>query len=300
MHDLQALYQVTATTVLCDAHPGYATTRWADRCGLPVERILHHHAHAATTCADTRTAALVFTWDGVGYGADGSLWGGEALLGQPGNWQQFASLRRFFLPGGERAGREPWRSAAALCWEADAPCNCLPDDSALARQAWLKRLNTPQSSAAGRLFDAAAALTGLCSVASFEGQGPMLLEAACRERADGIELPLSQDDRGVWVSDWAPLLPLLQDSARSVAQRAAIFHASLAGVIAQQAQLARTLHGIRRIGLAGGVFQNRVLTEQAFLLLEEQGFEVSLPREVPVNDAGLCYGQAVEFAARSG
>ncbi|MDX1697040.1 MAG: carbamoyltransferase HypF, partial [Thiohalobacterales bacterium] len=114
--DLQAMYGVTPAAVLCDAHPGYASTHWAEHCGLPVHRILHHHAHAATAFAAARgnEAQLVFTWDGTGHGGDGTLWGGEALLGTPGNWQRVASLRPFHLPGGERAGREPWRSAAAL------------------------------------------------------------------------------------------------------------------------------------------------------------------------------------------
>lgn len=301
VQDLQALYQVDAAIVLHDAHPGYATSRWAVKCGLPVESVFHHHAHAAVACpdADADTPVLVFTWDGVGYGTDATLWGGEALLGHPGNWQRFASLRPFFLPGGERTGREPWRSAAALCWESGVTCNCLPDNAMLVQQAWQRRLNTPQSSAAGRLFDAAAALTGLCDFASFEGQGPMLLEAACAGVADAVDLPLMQADDGLWLTDWAPLLPLLQDSTRGVAERAGVFHASLAAAIARQARCAREQHGVKRIGLSGGVFQNRVLTEQVFTLLLQDGFDVTLPLDIPVNDAGLCYGQVIEYAART-
>ena len=301
VQDLQTLYQVDAAIALCDAHPGYATSRWADTCGLPVQRVLHHHAHAAVACpdADAAAPALVFTWDGVGYGADATLWGGEALLGHPGHWQRFASLRPFFLPGGERAGREPWRSAAALCWETGTSCNCLPDNATLAQQAWQQRVNTPQSSAAGRLFDAAAALTGLCNFASFEGQGPMLLEAACEGMTRAIELTLAQNDAGLWISDWAPLLTMLQDNRRSVAERAGVFHASLAAAIAQQARCAYEQHGVQRIGLSGGVFQNRVLTEQVFTLLQQDGFDVTLPDDIPVNDAGLCYGQVIEYGAEA-
>jgi hydrogenase maturation protein HypF len=300
VRDLQALYQVDAQRVLCDAHPGYATTRWAASCGLPVERVLHHFAHAAVACPDAsaRTPALVFTWDGVGYGADGTLWGGEALLGHPGSWQRFASLRPFCLPGGERAAREPWRSAAALCWETGTSCNCLPENATLAQHAWQQRINSPQSSAAGRLFDAAAALTGLCRSATFEGQGPMLLEAACAGATDTIELPLGQNGDGVWVSDWAPLLPMLQDESLGVTERSGIFHGSLAAAIARQARCAREQHGVERIGLSGGVFQNRVLTEQVFALLQRDGFDVAMPHDIPVNDAGLCYGQVIETGAR--
>ncbi len=295
--DLQSLYRVTAETLLCDAHPGYATTRWAEQQALPLHRIFHHHAHAAVACpaAPGTGPVLVFTWDGVGLGPDGTLWGGEALLGGPGRWQRFASLRPFHLPGGERAGREPWRSAAALCWETGLRCPGLPDNVELLHAAWTRRMNTPQTSAAGRLFDAAAALTGLCSVASFEGQGPMLLEAACDGGAEPVTLPLSQNPQGLWITDWAPLLPLLLDSGRSIPARAGIFHASLGAAIMQQARRARAQHGVTQVGLSGGVFQNRVLTEQVYRQLRHDGFEVRLPDAIPLNDAGLCFGQVIEY-----
>jgi hydrogenase maturation protein HypF len=300
VHDLQSLYGITATAVICDAHPAYATSRWAQRCGLPTHTVFHHHAHAAAaTRLDALTGdSLVFTWDGVGYGEDGTLWGGEALLGHPGHWQRFASFRPFHLPGGERAGREPWRSAAALCWETGQQWHGMPVTDPVLQQAWQRRLNTPQTSAAGRLFDAAAALTGLCTKASFEGQGPMLLEAACTVSAAPVTLPLSVTADGLWLSDWAPLLPVLLDGKRPVSERAAVLHASLADTLLLQARQARTQHGVNRIGLSGGVFQNRVLTEQAIVLLENDGFQVHLPEEIPVNDAGLSFGQVIEYAMR--
>jgi hydrogenase maturation protein HypF len=299
--DLQALYGITATALLCDAHPGYATSRWAARSGLPLQRIFHHQAHAAAACAGAAGSGdwLVFTWDGVGYGEDGTLWGGEALRGRPGGWQRFATLRPFHLPGGERASREPWRSAAAVCWEAGHTWHGLPADSGLVRQAWERRLNTPQTSATGRLFDAAAALTGLCNMASFEGQGPMLLEALCGQRhGDPVSLPLQQTDNGLWTCDWEPLLPVLLDESLPAALRAGSFHASLAHALLAQAVQARHSHGIERIGLSGGVFQNRILTETACDLLEAAGFVVTLPAHIPVNDAGISYGQVIEFGSR--
>jgi len=300
LKDLQSLYGVTATAVICDAHPGYATTHWAEHSGLPVHRVLHHHAHAAVACLpDLATSdRLVFTWDGTGYGADGSLWGGEALLGQPGHWQRVASLRPFHLPGGERAGREPWRSAAALCWETGTDWSHLPTNTELLRHAWERRINTPQTSAAGRLFDAAAALTGICTQASYEGQGPMELEAACHTAGSPLELPLGKNSDGLWLSDWEPLLPMLLDHTRPAAERAADFHATLAEVILQQARQAWSDHGITRIGLCGGVFQNRILTERAIELLETDGFNVHFPDGIPVNDAGLSVGQIMEYAVK--
>jgi len=301
IRDLQSLYKVTAEMVLCDAHPGYASSRWAERCGLPVHKIFHHHAHAAVACnlLQATETCLVFTWDGVGYGEDGTLWGGEALLGHPGNWQRFAALRPFYLPGGERAGREPWRSAAAVCWETGKDWPRRPVVPSLLQQAWQRRLNTPQTTAAGRLFDAAAALTGLCSEASFEGQGPMLLEAMCHGNSTPVELPLSKDNNDLLIADWEPLLDILMNELRPVADRASIFHTSMAETILQQARQARTAHGVSKIGLSGGVFQNRALTEQAVALLENDDFKVMLPEAVPVNDAGISFGQVIEYGMRN-
>ncbi|MEW5943569.1 MAG: carbamoyltransferase HypF [Pseudomonadota bacterium] len=297
--DLQALYGIRAEQIVCDRHAGYASSRWAKRCGLPLAEVWHHHGHASAVAGEFPQVAewLVFAWDGVGLGEDGTLWGGEALFGAPGRWRRVASMRPFWLPGGEKAGREPWRSAAALCWETGLTWKGGPDDAALAYQAWQKRLNCPQSSAVGRLFDAAAALAGLIHTASFEGQGPMLLEAAATGNAEPIPLPLARDQAGVWRSDWAPLLPLLLDESLAAAARAATFHASLAQALLEQARAVRAETGVNGIGLSGGVFQNRLLTEQTIATLEADGFSVYLPERLPYNDAGLSFGQIVEAAA---
>jgi hydrogenase maturation protein HypF len=300
--DLQTLYAVTATAVVCDAHPGYATSRWAIGSGLPVTRVFHHHAHAAALVAEQAADGpwLVFAWDGTGYGKDGTLWGGEALLGTAGHWERKASFRPFCLPGGDMAGREPWRSAAALCWEADYRWDPPVAGTELLRQAWERRLNTPQSSAAGRLFDAAASLTGLLHRASFEGQGPMYLEASSRAVGTALDLPLERDAEGILRSDWAPLLPYLSDVSQPIPERAADFHATLARVILRQAQLIREETGVARVGLTGGVFQNRQLVEQAVRLLESEGFSARLPSRLPCNDAAISYGQVIEYLGSTG
>ena len=307
--NLQALYQVNIEGIVCDAHPGYTTTRWAARQGLPLERVYHHHAHAATAWFDANPAGaddaamLVFTWDGVGLGPDGTLWGGEALLGTPGHWRRVATLRPFRLPGGERAGREPWRSAAGLCWEAGLDCPLDEAADPLLRRFWREGNNAPLTTAAGRLFDAAAALCGLVTQASFEGQGPMQLEALaarCAEN-DSIEAPAPVLSRqgDIYLSDWAPLLPLLTDAALPAAARARAFHDSLAQVLLATARRIRADTGVERVGLAGGVFQNRILAESALALLHDDGFDVSLPSRLPVNDASISFGQVVEFAHRA-
>lgn len=298
--DLQHLYRVRAEHVVCDAHHGYTSSQWARRSGLPLITVQHHRAHASGLYGEHRLETdsvndwLVFAWDGTGLGDDGTLWGGETLQGRPGRWRRYASLRPFRLPGGERAGREPWRSALALCWECGVEWSQRPPDTELLRSTWEKGMNAPQSSAAGRLFDAAAALLGLCNEASFEGQGPMLLEACADTTLTPLKLPLVQDNAEVWRLDWAPLLPQLMDEGLSIPQRAGLLHTTLARAITNQAEQAHAEHGIVDIGLTGGVFQNRLLSELAYDGLTAKGFRVHLAERLPCNDGGLCYGQIVE------
>jgi hydrogenase maturation protein HypF len=293
--DLQRLYQVQATRLLLDRHPGYGYRRHARDSGLRWFEVWHHHAHASALAWEFPDIDewVVFAWDGVGLGEDMSLWGGEAFTGTPGHWRHAASMRPFRLPGGDKAGREPWRAAAALLWETGQAASFAPEPL---YQAWSARLNSPSSSSVGRLFDAAAALCGICTHASFEGEGPMRLEAVS-ETAIGkaVPLPLVRDSLGLWRTDWAPLLPMLGDNALSAAERASSFHLSLAQALAEQAIRLREETGMQAIGLTGGVFQNRVLTEEAIRLLEAAGFSVHLPRRIPVNDAGLSFGQIIEF-----
>ncbi len=298
--DLQALYGVTAERIVCDAHPGYTTHRWARRQGLPVVEAWHHDAHASAVAAefDRPGTWLVFAWDGVGLGRDGTLWGGEALVGRPGAWRRAASLRPLRLPGGDRAGREPWRSAAAMHWECGATWPETPDPDGLAKAAWDRDLNCPASSAAGRIFDAAAAMVLGLPTTSFEAQGPMRLEALCRDPAEALALPLAADREGILRSDWEPLLGMLTDRRLGRQQRAEIFHASMAAVIRDQARALRECFDIAQVGLGGGVFQNRFLVEQVVAILEADGFTVCLPCALPCNDAALSFGQAAELAAR--
>ena len=299
--DLQSLYGVRAERIVCDAHPGYTTHRWAQRQGkLPVEPVWHHQAHASAVAAELGHPGqwLMFAWDGVGLGQDGTLWGGEALHGTPGHWRRVASLRTFRLPGGERAGREPWRSAAALHWECDSAWPGCPDPDGLAEAAWRNHINCPETSAAGRLFDAAAALICDLPATSFEAQGPMILEALCRAPAPAVELPIKTESSGLPRTDWQPLLSIMANRSLDRATRAEIFHSSIATAILRQAERAREERSVDHVGLCGGVFQNRVLTEQVLGLLEEAGFDVHLPESLPCNDAALSFGQAAEIAAR--
>ena len=297
--DLQRLYDVTARHWLCDAHPGYTTTRWVQSRGRPYSTVLHHHAHASALVTEHGVSdpAIVFAWDGVGYGADGTLWGGETFTGRPGAWSRTASLRSFRLPGGDKAGRSPWRSAAALSWESGADCPLAVPDP-IVHEAWNRGVNAPRSSAAGRVFDAMAAIVLGVAETSFEGQGPMWLEARAGSEGDFPELPIAVDVEGLPRIDWSPLLDWCGDGGRTVEARASAVHLALADAICRAAEGERARSGAAIVGLTGGVFQNRLLAGLAHAGLERRGFRVLLPERIPCNDGGLGYGQVAEFLGR--
>jgi hydrogenase maturation protein HypF len=301
--DLQHMYGATARTIVVDTHPGYASTRWAKASGLPLAQVLHHHAHASAAVYDGPPVStwLCFAWDGVGLGADGTLWGGEALIGRPGHWQRQGSWRNFHPPGGDRAAREPWRSAAALCWASGLRFARPFEHFELAQRAWDAKVNAPPTSAVGRLFDAAAALILGIETTTFEAEAPMRLETlAARARAGyPIELPLHDDATGVLRIDWAPLIAHVADRSIDTAQRAADFHVSLAAAAVRQALVLRQRSPFDAIVLAGGVFQNRVLCNEFLRHFAGCGLAVRVPQTVPLNDAGLAFGQVIEYAARN-
>jgi hydrogenase maturation protein HypF len=165
------------------------------------------------------------------------------------------------------------------------------------QQAWRQQINSPLTSAAGRLFDAAAALTGVCLDASYEGQGPMQLEAVAGKPVDPVAMPLLARQDGVLEVDWRPLINHLMKVNESVVEGAARFHESLAESLLQQALEISRQRPVDAVGLCGGVFQNRRLTEACVQRLEMHGIQVVLGERLPVNDAGLSFGQVVEIAA---
>ena len=310
--DLQSLYQVDAQILICDAHPQYQSTRWAQSQTKPVQMIYHHHAHAACLPGEFPQAEkwLVFTWDGVGYGNDGSLWGGETLFGKAGQWKRVVSMRRFRLPGGDQAARHPWRSALGMChaaairWQPEFLGHTVETQSEweLVTKALQRGINSPYSSAVGRIFDAVAALLGVCADASYEGQAPMLLETLARQAPAGVvDLPLNVgESKDLLRVDWAPLLHAVLNPALKIAEAAYLLHTSLAHNVLKQSLYMRDIHGDFAVGLCGGVFQNKLLTELAMEKLEQAGFSVFVPEKIPLNDGGLCFGQIIEAAALLG
>lgn len=301
IHDFQQIYNIQAETIIYDAHPNYASTRWAKRCGLPTFPVFHHHAHASALAGEFQNSKLwlIFTWDGVGFGENGELWGGEALYGQAGQWQRLAHLKAFRLLGGEQVTREVWRTALSLIWEMGVELNPIEnlDKIAIFRKMRDSQLNCPQTTAAGRLFDGLASLLGIIHTASFEGQAPMQLEALAANFQGVPRFPslTLQTTATGWQVDWSPLVGYMQDANYSQAERAAGAHHSLADALLQQAVAIRAVYPVAQVGLAGGVFQNRLLSELAINLLEQNRFTVYFPEKLPVNDAAISFGQVIEY-----
>lgn len=325
--DLLKFYRVEPAGVVCDRHPDYASTRfaeqWANRHGTALLRVQHHHAHAAACMAEHAVVGplLAFCWDGTGYGDDGTAWGGEALLCQGEHYRRFAHLRPFPLPGGDRAAREPFRSALGLLWAARRA----EDEQGqrhvrrwLSAEEWktLQRaiergLGAPLTSGMGRLFDALAALCGLHPRTSFEGQAAMAFEfVADHNETVGYPLPLRAADGGraggfaaastalnaeppLWL-DWQPLIEqALADLAEETPVRliAARFHNALVEAAVATAEAVRAEVPEVTVALTGGCFQNARLTERLYLRLLERGFRCVLPRHVPPGDGGVALGQ---------
>ena len=317
IRSFRTLYRTTPEHVIADLHPDYLSSRYAATLGLPVFTVQHHYAHVAACMAENELEgrALGVAWDGTGYGPDGSVWGGEFLLTDTASFERVATLRPFRLPGGERAVREPRRSALGILFAlhggevaglTDVATVAAFDAPArrLLVQALERQVNAPLTTSAGRLFDAVASLTDVRHTTTFEGQAAMELEAlAGKQAADPYPFELVAEGTRFatppWqppatVVDWAPLVrAILADVAAGVAPAvvSARFHVSMAAVIREVALLA----GEPRVVLTGGCFQNRRLLELAVHALRDAGFRPYWHQRVPPNDGGIALGQVAAF-----
>jgi hydrogenase maturation protein HypF len=301
--DLCRLYRFSPDVIACDLHPDYWTTGWARAQGKPVVAIQHHEAHAASCAAenDIQGPFLGVSWDGTGYGHDGTIWGGEIFLFKVGLGaiaegtppapsccpiRRVASLRPFLLPGGEAAVKETWRCAASLLFESGMK---LEGKLAMVEPLLRQRIHCVATSSMGRLFDGVAAIGGVCERNRYEGESGLRLEAEAMAHGHAEPYPLPCS--GIQ-ADWRPMI---QEIAAEVAQGAsaslisARFHETLAAWTVAVALKA----GIRRVALSGGCFQNAWLTARCSERLEAAGFSVFVHQRVPANDGGLSLGQAI-------
>ena len=296
--------------IACDMHPGYATTAWAHRyaAGRPVVAVQHHHAHAVSLLAEHRrlgTPVIAVTYDGTGYGTDGTIWGGELLaVTDAARFTRVGHLRPFALPGGDGAARQPARIALDLLsradveWAADLPPVAAvgADGLHILRQQIPRGLGCAATTSMGRLFDAVASLLGVCQEVTYEGQAAVELEHVAR-RGNPVGLDFAVADG---VLDPAPVITGLVDGLRAgadIADLAAGFHEAVIRATAAAASGCARAAGISVIGLTGGVFANQLLLQGLRQILTESGFEVLSHRIVPCNDGGLALGQATITAA---
>jgi hydrogenase maturation protein HypF len=304
---LQELLETIPQAVAHDLHPDYLATRYAvEERGLPTVAVQHHHAHLASCLAEngwTRPAIGV-VFDGLGYGTDGTLWGGEFLVGDLQGFERAGHFRYTPLPGGDLAARQPWRMALshlvaaygdelpALACLATVPA----EELALVRQALDRGVNAPLASSCGRLFDAVAALLGVRNIASYEGQAAMELEMLADPAATSAYPFALKFEAGLLVFDPRLLIRALVHATAAgepVAACAGRFHGTLAEMVRQVCLVLRARRSLDTVALSGGVFQNALLTTLVRERLQRAGFTVLTHSLVPPNDGGLALGQAV-------
>ena len=307
LSDFPLLCQSEPQGIACDEHPAYHSHRLAREAALPLFPIQHHHAHAIACGVENGVgideAFLAVAWDGTGYGRDGTVWGGEFLSCRGSDFDRFAWLRPFPLPGSHKAVRDP-RFTALGCLHAagidvhDTPLgrHLDPEEIRVSQQLIERGVNTPLCSSAGRLFDAAAAVCGLARETTFEGQAAMALEFAAAD--PGIPEDAYQVSASAGEIDWCPLFrgmvnDLNQDGA-SPASVARKFHHTLADLIVAVALES----GLETIALTGGCFQNKLLLELSVDKLKHHGLRPIWHQQLPPNDGGLAFGQAVIASLR--
>lgn len=326
--NLKQVYRAEPVALAHDLHPGYLSTRWAlahaDRAGLRRLAVQHHHAHIASVMAEhgLREPVIGVALDGTGYGTDGALWGGEFMVCDRGGFSRRGHFRYIPLPGGERAIREGWRTAVGLVadtlYRAEGACQTGASDreaacvvrEVLRSIGFIERYGrydvenvlkivgnrtfSPLSSGAGRLFDAVAALTGLCDCNTFEGEAAIALESALSGGGDDA-YQFDIHEKETLEVDFAPMVHLLVEDviagvgAPEISLR---FHNTVVNVVGSVVEAVGREEGLRKVALSGGVFQNAYLFEQVTGRLSQRGYEVYVHDNVPCNDGCISLGQA--------
>ena len=307
----------------CDLHPSYLSSQWAReqarKCNLPLVEVQHHHAHIASVMAEAIAAGQLTTdahvlgiaFDGTGAGTDGTIWGGEFLVAGLADFERVAHLRTWALPGGAASVRDARRNAFALLSElgllehpgAAGLLDTLDEQTRSITTTMIERnLNSPRTSSMGRLFDAAAAVLGICGKATYEGEPAIELEAAAWRALGGTAVRLDDNHAGVFTSaDDSPILdpqPLIEallngiEAGAPVDRLALGFHIAITHATTHVACEICEREGLDTVALSGGVFMNRLLLQLLTHELKDAGLAVLVPHAVPVNDGCIAYGQA--------
>lgn len=294
----ERMFDIRPALLVCDRHPDYLSTSYAreraEAEGLPLLQVQHHHAHMAACMADNglEGPCIGLIWDGTGYGDDGTIWGGECLIGDYTKVERFASLLPIPLIGGDRAVKELDRVAFALLRAAGCETGEIPR-AAQYETLLASALNCPLSSGMGRLFDGVAALLGIKRLASYEGQGAVLLEAAADETETG-RFPLAFCEEAPLRYDWRGMIRALcaeREAGTAAPVLAARFLNTLLDLAVETCRRASAVSGLCDVVLSGGSFQNRYLMERLPALLREAGLRPHVHSRVSCNDEGLSLGQ---------
>ena len=291
--------------VVCDLHPAYSTVSWASRFAdqreIELLQVQHHVAHSYSLLAEHShlDPAVVVAVDGTGYGTDGTIWGGEILEIAGATWHRRAHLPAFSLVGGDRAVRYPWRVALGIAhdWDLDEITQKISNEigNRQGKHAELELVKSQLDSgfgvvattSGGRLFDAAAAILGICTEVTYEAQAAMELEHAANTWANR-----HVDTQASSFGSYRELFEMLAEEEREVGERAWQFHLGLAQLLAGQAGETAEKAGIKTVGITGGVALNRLFSSHFIRIMREDGYQVMTHKTVPPNDGGLSLGQA--------
>ena len=330
---LEDLFDLAPAALACDVHPSYLSGQWAReqarKCNLPLVEVQHHHAHIASVMAEAIAAGQLTTdarvlgiaFDGTGAGTDGTIWGGEFLVASLGGFERAAHLRTWALPGGAASVRDARRNAFALLSElgllehpgAARLLDGLDEQTRSVTATMIERgINSPRTSSMGRLFDAAAAILGICDKATYEGEPAIELEAAAWRALSsesacptgniaGFSVTESSRPDACHVLNSRSLIEALLEGIRAgvPAGRLALdFHIAIARSSARIAREICAREGIDTVALSGGVFMNRLLLQLLTRELKSMGLTVLVPHSVPVNDGCIAYGQAAVARTR--
>lgn len=313
IESFKTLYNKKPEKIITDIHPGYLSTKYAKDLGNEILQVQHHYAHIISCMAENQIdgRALGISWDGTGYGLDGSIWGGEFLLTNDKSFKRVATFRSFRLPGGEQSIKEPRRTAFGVLHELFGEkifeYDFLPTLKACSRtestnflKMLNKQINSPLTSSAGRLFDAVASMVGLRQKVSFEGQAAMELEWEVDNLQtdesyeyrilNPYEVDEHQNQKSEIIIDWSStILDIIEDIKQKVdiTNISTKFHNTLTEIIID---IAKRI-GEKKVVLSGGCFQNKYLTERTVRRLDEEGFKPYWHQRVPPNDGGISLGQ---------
>jgi hydrogenase maturation protein HypF len=309
------LFRIEPEIITCDLHPEYLPSKYASRIaaktGLPLVPVQHHHAHIVSCMAENgvETPVIGVAFDGVGYGTDGAIWGGEFLFADRSGFRRAGQFEYVPMPGGAAAIKKPYRMALGYLYSllgTDFPLDGLPlaklnpRETAIIRQQIQKRINCPLTSSAGRLFDVVAALAGLSHEVSYEAEAAVALEMQAPDRFIKTRIKTYhysfEEQNGVTIVKLGDLFSGIVAEVRNKAPVSAIslkLHQTVAQITVEMCRKISRQAGIKQVALSGGVFQNRLLLKLTSDGLKQAGFQVFTHHLVPCNDGGLSLGQAV-------